>query len=74
VRRVVAEAAAKVCGCPPEHIREDQTLRCQLGMGGLDQLEFVLAVEEQLGIPPMEAASIVTIGDVVKAAAAAGLR
>lgn len=67
VLRKVSEILVEHLGVAPADVREDATLTDDLAADSLDQVELVMAFEEEFGfeIPDAEAEKLKTVGSIV---------
>ena len=64
----VKEIVVQQLGVSPDQVTEDAKFIEDLGADSLDQVELVMALEEEFGadIPDEEAEKLTTVGDAVK--------
>jgi acyl carrier protein len=64
LRRIISETLS----VQPEEITPESNLRVDLGMDSLDEVELVMAVEEDFGvdIDDDDAVNFATVGDIIK--------
>ncbi len=64
----VKEIVVQQLGVSPDQVTEDAKFIEDLGADSLDQVELVMALEEEFGsdIPDEETEKLVTVGDAVK--------
>ena len=64
----VKEIVVQQLGVAPDQVTEDAKFIEDLGADSLDQVELVMALEEEFGadIPDEEAEKLTTVGDAIK--------
>jgi len=64
----VKEIVVQQLGVSPDQVSEDAKFIEDLGADSLDQVELVMALEEEFGadIPDEEAEKLTTVGDAIK--------
>lgn len=64
----VKEIVVQQLGVSPDQVTEDAKFIEDLGADSLDQVELVMALEEEFGadIPDEEAEKLATVGDAIK--------
>ena len=64
----VKEIVVQQLGVSPDQVKEDAKFIEDLGADSLDQVELVMALEEEFGadIPDEDAEKLATVGDAVK--------
>lgn len=64
----VKEIVVQQLGVSPDQVTEDAKFIEDLGADSLDQVELVMALEEEFGadIPDEEAEKLTTVGDAIK--------
>lgn len=68
VTEKVKEIVVQQLGVSPDQVTEDAKFIEDLGADSLDQVELVMALEEEFGadIPDEEAEKLATVGDAIK--------
>ena len=68
VAEKVKEIVVQQLGVSPDQVTEDAKFIEDLGADSLDQVELVMALEEEFGadIPDEEAEKLATVGDAIK--------
>ena len=68
IQEKVKEIVVNQLGVAPEQVKDDAKFIEDLGADSLDQVELIMALEEEFGadIPDEDAEKLATVGDAIK--------